>query len=300
MAETTMMALCRARGEARLERRSAPKPARGEAHVRVLLAGVCRTDLYAANGVLPVAEGRVLGHELVAEVITSSRFAAGTRVTAYPWIACGSCVECAAKTECTSTRVLGVDVDGAFAEELCIGDACLHEVSRELPLRRAAFIEPIAASLAVRLAPITRAQRGAVLGAGRIATLTTRILEHEGFDVRQVATVEADARGAFDYVIETNERTLADAIALVKAQGLVVLKSRPPTSVPFDLAAAVKKQLSFVAVAYAPFAEAIALAANLEIDDLLGDVYPLLRFAVAFERASEVSSPELFLEPKGG
>ena len=130
MAETTMMALCRARGEARLERRSAPKPARGEAHVRVLLAGVCRTDLYAANGVLPVAEGRVLGHELVAEVITSSRFAAGTRVTAYPWIACGSCVECAAKTECTSTRVLGVDVDGAFAEELCIDDACLHEVSR--------------------------------------------------------------------------------------------------------------------------------------------------------------------------
>lgn len=299
MAATMMMALCRAREGAVLERRPSPTLAPGEARLRVLLAGVCRTDLYAANGVLPVAIGRVLGHEVVAEVMTSSRFAAGTRVTVHPWIGCARCAECQNGTECSSPRVLGVDADGAFAEELCIDDACLHQVPRELSLRRAAYIEPIAASMAVLRAPITRAQRGVVLGTGRIATLTTRILEHEGFDICQLATVATDA-GAFDYVIETNERPIADAVALVKARGLVVLKSRPPASVPFDLATAVKKQLTFVAVAYAPFGDALALAPNLDLDDLLGDVYPLGRFAVAFERANEVSSPKLFLEPKGG
>ena len=287
MADTMMSALVRSGGSARLERRPRRAPSSGEARLHVLLAGVCRTDLYTADGALPVAEGRVLGHELVAEVIESPRFSSGTRVTVHPWIG-------------ASSRVLGVDVDGAFADELCISDECLYEVPRDLPLRRAAYLEPLAASMAVLQAPIDRAQSGAVLGVGRIATLTARILSHEGFRCKQVASVEPGDRDAFDYVIETNERPLSDAVALVRARGLVVLKSRPPTAVPFDLAAAVKKQISLVAVAYAPFEDAIALAPKLALDDLLGDVYPLERFAIAFERARETSSPKLFLEPGGG
>lgn len=294
MAET-MMAIARTRGGSRAERRPRPVPGAGDVRLRVLLAGICRTDLYAADGALGVAEGTVLGHELVGEVIEGAE--RGARVTVSPWIDCAACASCAAGRTCGKPRVLGVDVDGAFAEELVVPSACVHAVPSDWPLRRAAYVEPIAASMAVLTAPITREQRGAIAGEGRIAMLTLRILQKRGFDVRRVAAGEQDC--TFDYAIETGGASLADALSLVRPRGVVVLKSRPPSPVSLDLATAVKKELTLSAVAYAPFADAIALAPSLELDDLLGDVYPLSRFEAAFARAREPLAPKVFLDPLG-
>ena len=40
-----------------------PVPGPGEVLIRVVAAGVCRTDLYAARGRLPVRDQVILGHE---------------------------------------------------------------------------------------------------------------------------------------------------------------------------------------------------------------------------------------------
>jgi L-idonate 5-dehydrogenase len=193
--------------------------------------------------------------------------------------------------------MLGVDVDGAFAEEVLVPEGCVVPVPRGLPLRRAAYVEPIAASLAVTSAPIAQRGRGAVVGAGRIAELTARILRARGYAIAD-GTAGDDA--SFDYVVDAGgtDATLADALRLVAPAGVVVLKSRPPRPLPFDVAAAVRNDVTLAAVAYGSFPEAVGLAAELSIDDLLGEVFPVRRFdeALALARAQPFG-PKVFLSP---
>ena len=52
-----------------------PEPGPGELLVRVLVCGVCRTDLHVAEGDLPVHRpGVTPGHEVVGEVVASNRW----------------------------------------------------------------------------------------------------------------------------------------------------------------------------------------------------------------------------------
>src|SRR3569832_1482393 len=66
----------------------APKPARGEVLVRVKLAGLCRTDVFVAEGRIPSKPDIVLGHEfsgIVADTgAETDGFRPGDRVTAMP------------------------------------------------------------------------------------------------------------------------------------------------------------------------------------------------------------------------
>ncbi len=285
----------------------APRPVRppGWLRLRVLLAGICRTDLYAAEGLLSVSGPRILGHELVGQVLEAdpgSAMATGTRVTVAPLLPCGACHGCRRSAACLEPRMLGVAVDGAFAEELVVPETSAHRVPGDLSLRRAAYTEPIAASLAVLGAPIRREQRGAVLGSGRIATLTARILDAHGFArVELLADLAADP-GAFDFLVETSatEEVLAAALRGVRPGGVVVLKSRPPRAVAIDVARAVLHDVTLAAVGYGSFPDAVRLAGELPVDDLLGDVFPLEAFAAAFARArDERGAAKLFLSPTG-
>jgi threonine dehydrogenase-like Zn-dependent dehydrogenase len=291
-----MKAVVREGGLAHIARIAQPEAPTGWVRLRVLLAGICRTDLYVAEGSLPVAEGRVLGHELVGELES------GERATVSPILPCSDCAACRAGQRCVSPKMLGVDVDGAFAEYVVVPEACVHRVPKDLPLRRAAYVEPVAASLAVVRVPIRPGERGLVLGAGRITSLTARILAARGFSRLTTCGVEAPIdEGAFDFVVETAATTdvLDAALRAVRPGGVIVLKSRPPQRTPIDVARAVRKDVTLAAVSYASFEESIALVAELAIDDLLGDAFPLERFDAAFARAREPGAPKVFLEPGG-
>src|SRR5579871_3598650 len=76
---------------------SAPGP--GEVLVRVLMVGVCGTDLHAFEGTQPFfSYPRVLGHELAVEVIEPGEgvegFQAGDRCAVNPYMTCGVCAAC--------------------------------------------------------------------------------------------------------------------------------------------------------------------------------------------------------------
>ena len=104
--------------------RSRARP--GQALLRVLACGVCRTDLHVVDGELTRPKlPLVLGHEIVAEVVASAgRFAPGDRV-GVPWLGwtCGACPYCRAGREnlCDRARFTGYDLDGGYAE-LCVAD----------------------------------------------------------------------------------------------------------------------------------------------------------------------------------
>jgi L-iditol 2-dehydrogenase len=277
-----------------------PGASPGWLRLRVLLSGICRTDVYAADGLFPLTEARTLGHELVGEVLEESgSFARGERVTVSPLLPCGKCAACARNAGCHEPRMLGVDVDGAFADEVSVPLSNAFRVPDGLPLRRAAYVEPIAASLAVTRAHIQPSDRGVILGSGRIASLTLAVLRAKGFDRVALAT-PSECPTDVDFAVETNAsaEVLSAALRAVKPGGVIVWKSRPAKPVPFDLGYAVRKGVTIDAVGYGPFEEAVALAGSLPIDDLLGDVFPLSRFEVALARArSEPMAPKLFLTP---
>jgi propanol-preferring alcohol dehydrogenase len=103
-----------------------PEPAEGQALLRVLACGVCRTDLHVAAGELPHPKlPLVLGHEIVAEVVASAgRFSPGERV-GVPWLGwtCGVCRYCLTGREnlCDAARFTGYQLDGGYAE-YCVAD----------------------------------------------------------------------------------------------------------------------------------------------------------------------------------
>jgi L-iditol 2-dehydrogenase len=108
-----------------------------------------------------------------------------------------------------------------------------------------------------------------VIGEGRIATLTRRIVTTLG---------HADGAEGVDVVVETagTAEGLAAAMRAVRTGGTVILKSRPAARIPLDVADVVVREIRLVGVGWASFPEAFALlGGTLEVDDLLGPVHPL-------------------------
>ncbi|MFG3052282.1 zinc-binding dehydrogenase [Kitasatospora sp. NPDC048239] len=290
-----------------------PEPLRpsGWVRLRVLLAAICRTDVQAATGLLPLGGTRVLGHEVVGEVVESdptSSHRPGDRVAvALPLIPCGDCKACADGTRCAHRLMLGVDIDGAFAEQVVVPEASLCAVPADLPLARAACVEPIAAMSAVLGAPIRPEERGLVLGSGRISDLTTRVLRARGFSDVETAPAlglglagDEVAHGYYDFVIEAagTDEALDLALRSVRPGGVVVLKSRPAVPLTLDVTRAVRNDVTLAAVSYNVLDDVVRLAGELEMDDLLGPVYPLERFDEAL--AASLDQPlgsKIFLAP---
>jgi propanol-preferring alcohol dehydrogenase len=110
-------------GDAGLVDVDVPQPGPGEVTLRVLAAGVCRTDLaLVRDGApqLPVT----LGHEIAGEVVALGPGvgdrAIGDRVAVYELIGCGACAHCARGEDnlCREgpPSVPGVTRDGGMAE----------------------------------------------------------------------------------------------------------------------------------------------------------------------------------------
>ena len=281
----------------------------GDVRVRVELAGICRTDVIASRCGLGCRPGRVLGHEFAGTVIeigaAVTHLASGQAVTATPYFTCGRCRDCQL-TEgrlCQASSFLGVDRDGAFAEQVVIPGGAVRPLPPAMSWRHGAYVEPVAASLAVMNAQLPPDRHGLIYGHGRIAELTQRVLAVHGFTQvdRCAALADLPSGRRYAYVIETTAAAdgIADLLYAVEPGGRVVLKSRPAAPVSFDLALAVQREITFHAVHYGDFDEAIRLLATgaLDVDDLLGETYPLAAFEAAF--AADTGARKIFLAPHG-
>jgi alcohol dehydrogenase, propanol-preferring len=103
-----------------------PRPGPGDVLMRVRACAVCRTDLHLLDGEVDVPEPpRVLGHQIVGEVLESESFETGARV-GVPWLGWtdGTCPYCTSEREnlCLAARFTGRDRDGGYAE-LAVADA---------------------------------------------------------------------------------------------------------------------------------------------------------------------------------
>lgn len=111
----------------RVEEVSSPRPAHGEALVRVEACGICYHDLLTRAGKLPNAVlPRIPGNEISGTVVDLgpgvADVAQGTRVVVHPRLFCGTCRGCRAGRQdlCRRSKSIGTDADGGYAELISV------------------------------------------------------------------------------------------------------------------------------------------------------------------------------------
>ena len=196
---------------------------------------------------------------------------------------------------------LGVEIDGAFAQELVIEENNLYCLSQETSPLHAAFLEPIAACLAPRKHLREDMQKGIIVGAGRIAYLTTRLLHLSGFSsFRQCDTLENIESSSQKVVIATsfNEQMCHDFTRVLERGGLLILKCRPTDKTAARLpVSSPSKSSPSKALLMQIFNEATAflMKNELKLDDLVGPIFPLNEYKRAFKEARKNISRKVFL-----
>jgi threonine dehydrogenase-like Zn-dependent dehydrogenase len=292
------------RGLAFREDFSLPEPAPGEAVVRVLLAGVCNTDLEMVKGYYPFTG--VPGHEFVGRVEHSPTAPewTGRRVVGEINAVCGACEACRAgrRSHCERRTVLGIrQRHGAFAERLLLPVGNLHEGPDGVSDEAACFVEPLAAALQVQeQIAFQPKDRVVVVGAGKLGRLvaltlklalrdvlvvgrdTSRLAPLAALGLRTASSGDLGAlpEGRADVVVECtgNPEGLALAARLVRPRGTIVLKSTYHGEATVDVSRLVVNEVTLVGSRCGPFPRAIGVLAARQID-----VHPLLerRFPLA-------------------
>ncbi len=192
--------------------------------------------------------------------------------------------------------MLGVERDGAFADRVCVPSGAVHRVPEALSWQAAAMAEPVAAALGALRAPIDRRGRGAVYGSGRIADLLVRVLEAAGFSPMRWEPSSEGAPTELDWVVEARASSLSELMRALRPGGTLVLKSRPPGPSSLDVALAVRREITIAARGWGSFDEAVEWLATgrVRVDDLVGEIFPLERFADAFEAARAGERRKIF------
>jgi len=302
-------------GQARLASDlSLPEPAPGEVRVRMILAGICNTDLEIVRGYAGF-QG-VLGHEFVGVVDQAEdQDLVGRRVVGEINIGCGSCRFCRAGVpeHCLSRLALGIrGRDGALAEFFCLPAANLLVVPDSVPDRAAVFAEPLAAACSVlERVHVRPADRVLVLGDGKLGLLTAQVLaltgcdltavgRHEenlailaarGIDTRLAGAVAGDPPGALaDVVVDCTGRPSGFQAAqrLVRPRGTIVLKSTYYGPIEADLSQFVVDEIRLVGSRCGPMDAALRLLAGQRVDvaSLIRAEYSIDDAVAALEHAA--------------
>ncbi len=171
----------------RIEVRDAPGPHGGPdlTTLNVRSVGLCGTDLSVFAGSIPVELPRVLGHEIVGEVLDpgGSGLDPGTPVIVDPGLTCGVCPQCLeGRTNiCTRGGLLGRDADGGLRETMAVPSSNLYALPTALDEQVAPLLQVLATCIhAQRLVEIAPGERVVVLGLGVTGLLHLQLAKLRG------------------------------------------------------------------------------------------------------------------------
>jgi threonine dehydrogenase-like Zn-dependent dehydrogenase len=285
----------------------------GEALVRVVMSGICNTDLEIARGYADF--NGTIGHEFVGVVENANDGRLiGKRVVGEINAGCGKCDLCLSgdPRHCPNRTVLGIHGrDGAHAEYLTLPAVNLIEVPEDVSDAEAVFAEPLAAAYGItEQVDITGGERVAVIGDGKLGILAARSLSRltpltligkhrEKIDLASkygnvTAILLDDAaplNKKFDVVVEASgsETGFASALDLVCPRGKVVLKSTFHGTPAWEASRVVVDEITIVGSRCGRFSPALELLSNrlIEVEDLVSDTLPLADGVRAMKRAAE-------------
>src|SRR5688500_3746657 len=198
-----------------------PMPGPGEARVRSVVAGVCRTDLDIIAGALDTRWVRfpvIPGHEwsgvvdAVGEGVTLVE--PGQRVVCEGNIGCMSCRRCRAGDThlCQHYDAVGFTRGGGWGEFVVVPARILHPLPEQVSFEAAALVEPGSCVVkALGRAGIEPAETVGVIGVGAMGALAIRIAR-----LRSPAAIVA--YGLRDEELELARSLGADAVVNVAEQ----------------------------------------------------------------------------------
>ena len=185
-----------------------PEPGPGFVRVKVLVCGVCRTDLHVVEEELPPAKRPIVpGHEVVGIV---DRVGSGVRAiregdrVGIAWLqqTCGRCEFCASGREnlCLGARFTGYHEDGGYADYALVPEAFAYPIPALFTDEEAAplLCAGIIGYRALRLSGVRPGQRLGLYGFGASAHLTIQVARQWGCAVYVCSLREAHRKLARD------------------------------------------------------------------------------------------------------
>lgn len=306
-----MRALKLSGGEARVVEVPDPEPGPGEALVKVLVAGICNTDLELLRGYMNFTG--ILGHEFVGIVQQASNsHLVGKRVVGEINCVCHQCHYCRMEMphHCLDRSVLGIlNRDGAFADYLTLPEENLHLAPASARDDVAVFTEPTAAAFRItEQVKINDGDRVVILGDGKLGQLCAQVLRlhtrnlvcvgKHPWKLKLLADLgigialadEPVMRGA-DVVVEAtgSHEGLARALELVRPEGTVLLKTTVTHPTAIDFSGPVINEVQILGSRCGPFRpalEALSLG-NVGVRPMVTDTFSLNDADRALVRASE-------------
>lgn len=293
-----------------------PEPKKGEALVRVTLAGICNTDYEITKGYMGYKG--ILGHEavgIVEEINDEDQSLLGKRVVAEISYGCKEpdCEWCAEKLyrHCPNRHTLGIwQKDGVFCEYFTMPLEVLFEVPENVEDEQAVFVEPLAAAIEItEQLHIKPMDRVVILGDGKLGLITALALnalninvilvgKHQNkLDIAKAQGVsvkllnEFEIKKEYDVVVEATGSVsgFETALALTKPRGVLVLKSTVAASKEFNLAPIVIDEITVLGSRCGQFPPALRLlqSGRIDLKPMISASYSVDDAIEAFEKNKE-------------
>ena len=187
-----MKALVKSRPERGLWLEEVPEPEFGinDVKIRVLLTGICGTDLHIyewddwAKSTIPVP--LVIGHEFVGEIVAAGSnvadYRVGELVSGEGHVICGRCRNCLAGRRhlCAHTKGVGVNRPGAFAEYIVLPMSNIWKHNPKIKPEIAAIFDPFGNAVHTALSFPVLGEDVLITGAGPIGLMAAAVVRHAG------------------------------------------------------------------------------------------------------------------------
>lgn len=297
--------------EMRIVDKEIPSLGKNDVLVKVHACCICGTDPHIYKGRFPAPLPLTLGHEFSGEVVEVGEevnfVVPGDRVTADINMSCGVCYFCRTghKLHCPTIKQLGVHVDGAFAEYICVPEANIYKIPDSVSWVDASYVEPLACAISGQnQVDIKYGSSVVIIGAGPMGLIHSKLSKLKGAskvivtEINQLRAQKAKELGA-DYVINPIETdpvaeikkltdgrgadtvieavgstiTYTQAFEFVSKGGTILAFGAAPADAvievsPFDIYSKELKIVSSYAGTYDTFVEAISLIESGLVDPM--------------------------------
>jgi len=300
-----------------------PIPPKGEALIKVLMAGICNTDIEITKGYKGF-QG-ILGHEfvgIVEEINDQNQSLLGKRVVGEINCACGKedCEFCQKELgrHCPNRTTLGIfGRNGCMAEYIILPIVNLLEVPDSISNEIATLTEPLAAGFEIlEQIPFSPDQEVLIVGDGKLGILINHALSttgakitHIGKHANKLKLVEGNEcqtillnkmpRKQFEIVVEATGSMSGFQFSIqhTKPRGTVVLKSTIAADQKIDLSSVVVNEITIVGSRCGLFQPALDyLASGVDLSTLITAIYPIEKGVEAFEVAETKGILKVMIE----
>jgi threonine 3-dehydrogenase len=167
-----------------------PKIGHNDLLIKIKKTAICGTDIHIYNwdewAKKTIPTPMIVGHEFVGEIVEVGTevkgFSIGDRVSGEGHITCGHCRNCRAGKRhlCRNTHGIGVNIQGAFAQFLCLPSFNAFKLDESISDSQAAIFDPFGNAVHTALSFDMVGEDVLITGAGPIGSMAAAVASHAG------------------------------------------------------------------------------------------------------------------------